>query len=314
MRVLVTGASGFIGLPLSNTLRDLGFDVWGLVRFVSGGRPLPDVKLVRGDLNDYHSVVRAVEFVRPEIVVHLGALTPVSESFRMPVAYMQTNLIGTVNLCEALRKHTFETLRVFIFAGTTEMFDHSGMIRPDTPLDPTSPYSVSKIGAVYYLRYMLKTYRFPYVVVVPTNTYGRAPVRQNHFVIEKIITEMLVGRKEIRMGNPDSVRDFMFREDHVNAYVTLIKAITDQGKDLIGETFTFGTGKGHTIKEVFEMIADITGWLGKVKWCAFTRPNEPRKIVVDYSKAKHVLGWEPKYGILDGLTKAVSEWEEVLTT
>lgn len=286
-----------------------------MVRFTSTGRRIPDnINVVYGDLTDYHSVVNAVKACRPEIVIHLGALTPVSESFRMPIAYMSTNLEGTMHLCEALRKHAYESLRLFVFAGTTEMFDTREPIRPGTPFSPTSPYAVSKISAVMYLKYMLKTYGFPYVVVIPTNTYGRAFVMQKHFVIEKIITSMIEGKKKIVMGNPDAERDFMFREDHVDAYRAVIKACVDGGMwdKVIGREFTFGTGVAWRIKDVFLLIANLLGWVGDVVWGIYRRPNEPGRIVVDYSEARDVLGWEPKYDLRSGLIQAAEEWRRVL--
>jgi len=315
LRVLITGVTGFIGYSLSKRLAEMGYEVYGTSRIRSTSINIPSgVSVLTCDLTDYHNVVRVIEMVKPHVVMHLGALTPVSESFAAPVTYMETNAIGTIHLVEALRKYDYEYLKLFIFAGTTEMFDTSDKITPETPFDPTSPYSVSKIAAAYYLKYMYKTYAFPYVIVVPTNTYGRAYVRQRHFVIEKLITSMLEGKKKILMGTPDAIRDFMFREDHVNAYISILKAF-EEGKnaeEILGKMFTFGTGVGHTIREVAEKIKKIIGWEGEIVWNAFLRPNEPKKIVVDYETSKNVLGWEPKYDLDSGLRKAVEEWKEVL--
>jgi len=315
MRILVTGITGFIGKALAERLAKLGYQVFGLVRPLSTSRDVPEgVAVVSGDLTDYYSVERAVREIRPEVVVHLGALTPVSESFKMPIAYLETNFLGTVHLCEALLKHARESLRMFIFAGTTEMFDTTERITPKTPFSPTSPYSVSKISAYYYLVYLYKTFNFPFVVAVPTNTYGRANVRQRHFVIEKIITEMLLGKKKILMGRPDAIRDFMFREDHVDAYVRIIEAVQDSNRyeQILGKMYTFGTGIGYRIDQVFEMIRRLIGWDGEVVWNVYIRPNEPRVIVVDYSEAERDLNWRPRYSLEEGLKVAIREWREVL--
>ena len=313
MKVLVTGVTGFIGYSLSSRLVELGYDVYGLVRFSSQGKKIPsNVTPIVGDLTDYHSVAKAVQSVRPEVVVHLGALTPVSESFHQPIAYMEANCIGTVNLLEALRRHDHEALRLFVYAGTTELFN-AEVIDESTPICPTtSPYAVSKACGYYYSKYMYETYRLPVVIVIPTNTYGRALVGQRHFVVEKIITSMLERRKVIEMGSPDAIRDFMFREDHVNAYISVIKSVVDYGKDVLGQHFCFGTGIGHTIREVFEMCRRLTGWDGAVRWNVYVRPNEPKKIIVNPRKAREVLGWEPKYDLESGLRQAIKEWKEVL--
>lgn len=312
--MLVTGVTGFIGFHLSSTLAKMGYDVYGLVRFVSTGRRLPEgVKLIYGDLTDYHSVLKAVEETRPQVVIHLGAMTPVSESFNMPRAYFETNTMGTINLLEALRRKALEELKLFIFAGTTEMYDSLQPISPESEFSPTSPYAVSKIASYYYLEYMRKTYGLPYAVVVPTNSYGRAFVGQRHFVVEKLITEMLSGKDKIVLGRLDTERDFMFREDHVAAYLSVLAALEKGKKEEVeGKLFTFGTGKCYAIAEVAKMIAEIVGWNGELVPNVYLRPNEPKRIVVDYSAAKRQLGWEPKYDIRSGLRQAVSEWRQVL--
>ncbi len=315
MRVLVTGITGFIGYSLAKKLAEMGYEVYGTSRIRSTSVNVPEgVSVLTCDLTDYYNVIKVVEMVKPHVVMHVAALTPVSESFSAPVTYMMTNAIGTIHLTEALRKYNYEYLKLFIFAGTTEMFDTSDKITPRTPFEPTSPYSVSKISAHYYLKYLYNTYNFPYVTVVPTNTYGRAFVKQKHFVIEKLITSMLEGKKRILMGNPDSIRDFMFREDHVDAYISILKKF-EEGKDLdsiIAKMFTFGTGKGYKIREVAEKIKELIGWEGEIVWNVFIRPNEPKKIVVDYTESEKVLGWRPKYDLESGLRKAIEEWKAVL--
>ncbi len=313
MRVLVTGATGFIGFSLTENLVEAGFKVYGLVRFSSVERKLPyGVAKIVGDLTDYYSVEKAVEIVRPEIVFHLGALTPVSESFHQPRAYAEANYIGTVNLLEALRKKAHESVRLVAVAGTTEMYHTDEPIRDGIPFRPESPYAVSKVAAVLYAEYIHRTYGLPVVVVVPTNTYGRAKVGQRHFFIEKVITHMLLGSKTIELGNPDPIRDWMFRDDHVNAYLAVMKGALDKPEDVLGQRFYFGTGKGYTVQETFETIRRVLGWDGEVRWGVWTRPNETMKIVVDYSKAERVLGWRARYTLEDGVRKAAEEWRKVL--
>ena len=314
MRTLITGVTGFIGNALARRLLDLGHDVYGLVRFTSNPARIPEgVKVVHADLTDYHSVEMAVRVVRPEVVFHLAALTPVSLSFDQPEAYIETNFLGTVRLLEALRKHSRESLQLFALAGTTEMYDTSEPIDEHTPFSPKSPYAVSKVAAVRYAKYMHAVYGMPVVIVVPCNTYGRANVGQRHFVIEKVITSMLEGKKRIVMGNPDAKRDFMFREDHVNAYLSVMRAILDEEREnLLGGLFVFGTGKAHSILEVFEICREITGWDGEVLWNAYIRPYDQPVIVTNPRRAMLKLGWKPKYDLNSGLRRAVREWKERL--
>ena len=315
MRILVTGVTGFIGYSLAQELVKKGFDVWGLVRFSSTGKSIPHgVKPIVGDLTDYHSIVKVIQTVRPNIVVHLGAITPVSESFEQPILYAETNYLGTIHILEAIRKYNFENLELFLFAGTTEVFGNQNVpyFDENTPFKPNSPYAVSKVAAIHYVEYMYETYQLPTVVIIPCNSYGRALVKQRHFVIEKIITSMLEGKKIIELGDPNVIRDFMFRDDHVSAYLTVIDKGLKDKELVVGQRFCFGTGKGYTIKEVFEICKNIIGWDGEVRWYVFIRPNDIRRIVVNYDKAKKILGWIPKYDIVSGLRKATEEWKKVL--
>jgi len=314
MRVLITGVTGFIGNALSKRLVELGYDVLGIVRFTSTRPNVPSgVNYVYADLTDYFSLVKVVQSYKPEIVIHLGALTPVSESFHQPRAYMEINLMGTINLVEAIKKHSFENLRLFVMALTTELYNTLKPIDESTPFNPMSPYAVSKVACYYYLNYMYNVYKFPVIYAIPCNTYGRANVKQKHFVIEKIITSMLEGKKVIELGSPDVERDFMFREDHVNAYISIIKNVVDYGKiDIIGQKFVFGTGKSYKIREIFELCKKLIGWEGEVRWNVYLRPYDQLRIVTNPRKAREVLGWEAKYNIENGLKKAIEEWREVL--
>lgn len=309
MRILVTGATGFIGFHLSQRLAEEGHNVYGLVRFASQPHRLPEgVTPLVGDLTDYSSIVKCVEFVRPEVVFHLGALTPVSESYHQPVTYAMTNYIGTIHLLEAVRKHAYESVRLIVVAGTTEMYD-SPKIDDEEKYQPKSPYAISKVASVLYTEYVHRAYGLPIVIAVPSNTYGRARVNQRHFFVEKLIVSMLKGAEELQLGNPDAVRDWMFREDHVEAYLSILDAMD---KEIFGQKFYFGTGVGRTTKEVFEAVRRLTGWEGRVIWHVYARPSESQVLVINPKKANEVLGWKAKYSLEEGLKRAIEEWREVL--
>ncbi len=316
MRILITGVTGFIGSILAERLTEDGEEVYGLVRFVGQGRgPLPKgVEYITADLTDYFSVERAVKLARPEAVFHLAALSPVSESYFQPAAYAEVNYIGTIHLLEALRRHARETVRVIAVAGTTEMFDSTEDLDGYNELRPESPYAVSKTAEVLYAEYMYRAYGLPVVVAIPTNTYGRATVRQRHFFVEKLITEMLEEKQDIYLGNPDAVRDWMFREDHVDAYIHIMRAALD-GKDVFGRRFAFGTGEGRTTRETAELIKRLIGSSAVLHWNAVQRPVETARIVISKEAVKRdeeVLGWRPRYGLVEGLMKAIEEWREAL--
>ncbi|RLE44330.1 hypothetical protein DRJ19_00590 [Candidatus Woesearchaeota archaeon] len=315
MRILVTGATGFIGSRLCERLVEEGYDVWGLVRFTSNKRRIPDgIKVFSADLTDPFSVAEAVKFIRPQAVFHLGAITPVSESFRQPKLYMETNYGGTINLAEACRKYC-EDLRLFAFASTSEVYGnqiHFPVSEYNTP-KPNTPYSISKYAAELYLRnYMHEAYKFPVVVARPFNTYGRALVNQPHFVVEKIIVNMLKGVEKLSLGNPKIERDFMFREDHVNAYLSILQAIESGNFNSFGEAYNFCTGSCISIGTLVETIKSLTGWDGEVVWYTHVRPCDIACLWGDYSKAKNTFNWQPKYDLTSGLKQAIKEWKEVL--
>lgn len=318
MRVLITGVSGFIGSALAEELSKSGeFQVYGLVRFISQGRRLPSgsVEYVVGDLTDYYSVEKIVNSIKPEVVVHVGALTPVSESYSQPVTYGEVNYLGTVHLLEALRKHGREQLRVVVVAGTTEMYDTSGDIDGYNEFRPESPYAVSKVAAVLYGEYMYRAYGLPVVTVIPTNTYGRAFVNQRHFFIEKVITELLMGRRELYLGNPDAVRDWMFRDDHVNAYISVINAVLNGRDGVVGGRFAFGTGEGFTTRETADLIRRLISKDAVFHWGSVARPVETGRIVISkkaIERARLLLGWYPRFSLLTGLARAIDEWRKVL--
>lgn len=316
MRVMVTGCTGFIGFHVSVSLAKGGHSVFCIRRFSSQGPRMPEgVVPIYGDFADPYSLARAVRAALPiDVVLHIGALTPVAMSFDQPEAYAQANYLGTVRLLEAIaRTEARETVKLVAVAGTTEMYDTMWPIGPETPFMPESPYAVSKVAAVLYAEYMYRTYGLPVTVIIPTNTFGRALLGQRHYFVEKVITSMLEGRDVIELGSPDVERDWLYREDHVGAYLRLVELVErGEQEPLLGMRIPVGTGRSYTTREVFETIASITGWDGKVRWNSVTRANDTKRIVVDPTTAEKLMGWRPRYGLKEGLEKAVEEWRRVL--
>jgi len=314
MRVLVTGCCGFIGNALTRRLVKMGYDVWGLDTFYAKWQYLhPKVKTYVADVTDKHSISKAIKAIQPEVVIHLAAITPVSLSFKMPKTYMEVNYGGTINLAEACLDHA-ENLRAFIYASTSEVYGNQREfpIVEEVEPRPNTPYSVSKYAAELYLKvYMREAYDFPVVVARPFNTYGRANVRQRHFVVEKILTSMLEGKEVIELGNPEARRDFLFREDHVEGYIAILRAV-ERGERIFGEVFNFCTNSDVSIRELVQIAAEIIGWKGEVRWGMHYRPTDIKRLRGSYEKAWRRLGWKPKYNLEEGLAKAASEWQGVL--
>lgn len=314
-RVLLTGATGFIGRSLGEELVKRGYLVYGMVRFSSSKKPVgKGVTPIYGDLIDRMSVEHVIRSVKPDVVIHIGALTPVAMSYNMPRAYAETNYIGTINVAEAVRKYG-ENVKLFVYASTSEVYGQHDKfpLKESYEARPNTPYAVSKYAGELYLKYyMREAYDFPLLIIRPFNTYGRANVNQPHYVIEKIITTMLKGEETLTLGDKDAIRDFVFRDDHVRAYVMAIEKALNGDFDFYGETINISTGEGYTIEEMVNKIANMIGWAGEVKWGTHYRPADIKVLIGDNTKARKLLGWKPEYNIDLGLEKAIEEWRRVL--
>jgi len=305
--VLVTGGSGFIGAELLPKLVELGHEVCSLERYVTGRYVLgARTATVFGDLRDGFSIRKLVKDVQPEAVIHLAAISPVAYSYDHPQEVFEVNALGTINLAEACLREV-PNFKHFLYAGTSEEYGNQDKfpVTEDAELRPNSPYSVSKVAADKYLQYMRAAYDFPVTVLRPFNTYGRKD--NTHFVVERTITQMLQG-KTVRLGDPTPARDFIYVDDHVDAYLTCLN--NPKAK---WEVFNFCTGRDITIKELIGLISKLTGFKGKVQWNTIpARPLDIKKLVGSYEKAKKVLGWRPKYTLEEGLKKTIEFWESKL--
>jgi len=310
MKVLVTGGSGFIGSHLIPELVGLGHDVYSLERYVTGRYVLGGrraVKTVFGDLRDQFAVRKIVRDIQPEAVIHLASVSPVSYSYDHPIETMETNFLGTVNLAESCLREA-PHFKHFLFAGTSEEYgsQENLPLKETAKLHPNSPYAVSKVAADKYLQYMHDGYGFPATVLRNFNTYGRKD--NTHFVVERIIVQMLQGNV-VRLGDPTPIRDLMYVNDHVNSYL----ACLDNDK-AVGETFNFCTGHGVSIAQLVELIKQPTGFQSEIIWN--TIPKRPLDIAVligDYSKAKRILGWEPKFTLETGMKLTTDFWRNKLS-
>lgn len=306
-KVLITGVTGFIGSHLAPRLLEIGYDVYSFERYITGRYVLGVVRQLKtlfGDLREYHVVRRVVREVSPDYVIHLAAVSPVAYSYEHPQEVIDVNFMGTVNLAEACL-HEVPNLKQLLFASTSEVYGNGPVPRrEDTPPNPNSPYAVSKLAAEKYLLYLRDAYRFPVTILRNFNTYGRKD--NTHFVVERTITQMLEKRDEIRLGDPNPIRDLMYVDDHVESYIACLGR-----KEAIGEIFNFCTGKGISIKELVKLIAELIGYKGEVRWNTIpARPLDIKELVGDYSKAKRLLGWSPRYSLQDGLKKTIEYWRK----
>jgi len=318
-KTLVTGMTGFIGSNLTRKLLEEGHDVYGFIQPVIGRdfRAIEDVKkdikLVTCDIRDYSSVRDNLKKIKPDVVFHLASLSPVRMSFEHPIEFQDTNYMGTINIAESLRDLYGPEKTRLIAASSAEVYGIQPENKPfteDLRLEPSSPYSVSKASLDMYLRMLSRVYDFNTVILRNSNTFGRK--YDKGFFTEYLITEMLEG-KEIYIGAPDSIRDYMYVDDHVNSYLLSMK--TPEAK---GQVFNIAGGKGYTNREWTLKIADMLNFPKEKIHLGEYPPGYPHRplasdqpyLVLDASKAKKILGWRQTISPEEGLRKTIEYWRD----
>lgn len=312
-RVLITGASGFIGSALAKRLQEeTKCEVYGLYRYVADGR-YDFYQLDRRltcDIRDRDRVFKCITEILPDVVYHLAAMTPVSYSFLAPVEVTEVNYIGTLNLVDACRQRD---VAHFIHASTSEFYgeqEHFPILETAIP-KPLSPYAVAKLAAEEYIRFKERTEGFPYTIIRPYNTYNRSNVKKEYFVIERAITQALRA-SHINLYTPEPVRDFLDRDSHVDAYFRCL-----DNQKVLGKEINIGTGKGVTVGKAVELVAKLVSELKReevtVTWdMEPDRPYDIETLICSNTRAKDILGWSPFYTLEEGLKIAILEWKEVL--
>jgi len=314
LNALITGITGFIGSRLAARLVEQGDNVYGLVRHSSERelkrieKIIPKIRLIEGDLVRFHSVLSAVETSDPSIVFHLGALTPVRLSFDDPYPYIGINFDGTVNLVHSIIKQSPNTR--LIAASTAEVYGWQPSRRPiaeSAILNPASPYAVSKAAADQYVQMANRIYHLRGTVMRPINSYGR--VSETGFYTEYLISKMLAG-ETCYIGAPDSIRDYMFAEDHVDGYLDIAKS-----EKAIGGVYNVSPGNPVTNAELAKKLSGLTEFKGKLVFGSYPpgypqRPQsqDPAYLVLDNSRISKEIGWRPRYTLDEGLKRTVELW------
>lgn len=306
-RVLVTGAGGFIGSHLTERLVGLGATTRALVQYNSRGHcgwlehspSRNQIEIIAGDVRDAGSVRQAMRDV--DVVFHLAALIAIPYSYQAPNSYVETNIIGTLNVLQAARE--LGTMRV-LHTSTSEVYGTARQVPiPEShPLQGQSPYSASKIGADKLAEAFQLSFNVPVVTVRPFNTFG--PRQSARAVIPTIIIQALAG-KTVKLGKLTPTRDLNFVANTVDGF--LAAAIAPAA---IGQTINLGSGREIS-------IGDLVLLIGKLMDCPMPvaqddqrlRPekSEVERLLADNTLARTLLGWEPQVTLEEGLTCTI-EW------
>ncbi len=309
-RVLVTGADGFIGSHLVEGLLDEkckvrafvfynSFNNWGWLDTLSREQ-LDALEVFTGDVRDPNGVRQAMDGI--DVVFHLAALIGIPFSYHSPDTYVDTNIKGTLNVLQAARATKCE--RVLI-TSTSEVYGTAQHVPIDEkhPFQGQSPYSATKIGADRLAESFYRSFNLPVTIVRPFNTYG--PRQSARAIIPTIITQLLTGKKEIKLGSLHPTRDLVFVKDTVGGFIAIAKS-----DKVLGEEINIATQKETSMGDLAQKLISIIN--PKAKIVSETERVRPDKSEVERllgcnEKIKVLTSWTPRYSLDEGLKKTV-EW------
>jgi len=309
-KILVTGAAGFIGSHLTEELVRAGFAVKALVRYNSSNSwgwldSLPaeirdQIEVMAGDVRDPNGMRVAMQECGQ--VFHLAALIGIPYSYHSPDSYVDTNVKGTLNVLQAARDANIERILV---TSTSEVYGTARQvpITEEHPRQGQSPYSATKIGADHLALSYHLSFGTPVTVVRPFNTYG--PRQSARAVIPTIITQLLAGAPELRLGSLTPTRDLVFVKDTAKAFITIAGS-----EKLIGEEVNIATEQEISVGDLAEKLMVLTGQRASIKTSdERIRPvnSEVERLLGSAAKLKRLTGWAPAHD-LDGGLKRTVEW------
>lgn len=305
--VAVTGADGFIGSHLTEALLAEGYRVRALAQYNSfnnwgwlEGISHPNLEIITGDVRDPNF---CREFVKQQdMVFHLAALIAIPYSYVAPDSYVDTNVKGTLNMCQACRDAGIERLLV---TSTSEVYGTARYVPIDEnhPRQPQSPYSASKIGADAIAMSFYNAFELPLTIVRPFNTYG--PRQSARAIIPTIISQIAAGERKIKVGDLSPTRDFNFVSDTARGFIEIARSPLT-----IGQEVNIATGTEISMQDTLSTISRLMD--ADVEWVrdpARIRPagSEVFRLCGDNTKIKELTDWKPSVGIDEGLSATI-EW------
>lgn len=307
-KVLVTGADGFIGSHLTEMLVSRGYHVvalsnynsfnnWGWLENINYEK---NIDIITGDIRDPHfcrSITRDID-----LIFHLAALIAIPYSYVAPGNYVDTNIKGTLNICQAAKENG--NIRL-IHTSTSEVYGTANYVPIDEnhPLQPQSPYSASKIGADALTMSFYNSFDLPVTIVRPFNTYG--PRQSARAVIPSIITQIINGQKQIKLGDLSPTRDFNFVEDTCRGFILLSEC-----KKAIGQVVNVGSNFEISIGDTLNLIKELmNSEVSFINDKARIRPNKSEvfRLWCDNTKINNLTGFQPEIDLREGLKRTI-EW------
>jgi Nucleoside-diphosphate-sugar epimerases len=315
-KVLITGADGFIGSHLAEQLVMSGYNVKAFVYYNSFGRrgwldTLSDniqseIDFFSGDIRDSYRVREAIRGV--DGIFHLAALIAIPYSYHSPDSYVATNIQGTLNVLQAA--HDFSTSKILI-TSTSEVYGTAQYVPIDEkhPFQGQSPYSATKIGADRLAESFYRSFNMPIAIVRPFNTYG--PRQSARAIIPTIISQLLAGKNEIKLGSLVPTRDFNYVLDTVYGF----KAVYESDKT-IGEEINISSMKEISIGQLAEEIISQINPNAKII-CDDVRlrpeKSEVQRLLGDNTKLRSMTGWEQHYSLKQGIARTIKWIEDNLS-
>jgi len=308
MKTLITGADGFIGSHLTEMLAAKGYKVKALSQYNSFNNWgwLEDInckdqiEVLTGDIRDPHYCKHITKDV--DIIFHLAALIAIPYSYVAPDSYVDTNIKGTLNICQAAKENG--NVRV-IHTSTSEVYGTAQYVPIDEkhPLQPQSPYSATKIAADAMAMSFYNAFELPVTIARPFNTYG--PRQSARAVIPTIITQIANGMKEVKLGDVSPTRDFNYVEDTCRGFLALAES-----DEAIGQTVNIGSNFEISVGDTLNIIKELMG--SDVKFVTDEQRIRPEKSEVfrlwcDNTQIENLTGFQPQVKIREGLQRTI-DW------
>lgn len=310
LKILVTGAEGFIGSHLVESLLDEGvkvkafvlynsFNSWGWLDRLPKDR-LDKIEIFAGDVRDPYGVRTAMKGV--DAVCHLAALIGIPFSYEAPDAYVDTNVKGTLNVLQAGRDRKVSRILV---TSTSEVYGTARYVPIDEkhPFQGQSPYSATKIAADRLAESFYRSFDLPVTIVRPFNTYG--PRQSARAVIPAIISQLLAGKQEIELGALTPTRDYTYVQDTCRGFIEILRS-----ERTIGEEINIASNQEISIGDLAKLIIDLMNSQARiVRGTQRIRPekSEVMRLLGDNRKIKDLTGWSPRYSLKQGLLETI-EW------